>query len=454
MAVLGCDKETEPRVRPRPLGHFRTLRVTAEAAPVWNGQNQVARVERGRVFGVIAEREGQVKIQVCDGSRPRRGWIAAEHVQFLTDADVDLVDEALKVSQSIDPEFDIAAYRARLDALATRLARAAAAGTTPREKVRLANVQLFEREGFQAGDVGVNLVDIVLDKRQGNCIGLSVLYLCATRKLGLPLYLVSAPQHVFVRYDDGRERFNIETTTGGTLHDDDAFLQEQLGRTVTAQAGGVDFLTLSNATVLGVLLQERAVLRMEMGQPQQACADLARSAEICPLDARPYTLWATGLSQIGETAAATRLCELALHINPRSCPARSLLGGLLSSQGRFPEACEQFAEAARLSPEDEMLVTVYAGWGLALALSGDYQAARVKFAVAADAAPEKRASFMAMRRALGRLHREGRPPRDLVDVVDTEARELIAHLPSRRDELDRDAKAPDRRLTEPLPEAP
>ena len=55
----------------------------------------------------------------------------------------------------------------------------------------------------------------VLDEKKGNCFGLSTLYLSLSERLGLPIYPVLTPTHIFVRYDDGNVKINIETVKLG-----------------------------------------------------------------------------------------------------------------------------------------------------------------------------------------------------------------------------------------------
>lgn len=50
---------------------------------------------------------------------------------------------------------------------------------------------------------------------KGSCASLPVLMVALGRKCGYPLYLVSAKAHLFCRWDDGKERFNIEITCPG-----------------------------------------------------------------------------------------------------------------------------------------------------------------------------------------------------------------------------------------------
>jgi hypothetical protein len=55
----------------------------------------------------------------------------------------------------------------------------------------------------------------VSEERIGTCATLPVLYVAVGRRLGYPLKLVSTRGHFFLRWDDGKERFDIEATSSG-----------------------------------------------------------------------------------------------------------------------------------------------------------------------------------------------------------------------------------------------
>ena len=54
-----------------------------------------------------------------------------------------------------------------------------------------------------------------VEKRTGSCSSLPVLMVAVGRRCGYPLYLVTCKGHLFCRWDDGTERFNIETACPG-----------------------------------------------------------------------------------------------------------------------------------------------------------------------------------------------------------------------------------------------
>jgi hypothetical protein len=60
----------------------------------------------------------------------------------------------------------------------------------------------------------------------GTCASMPVLYVAIGRRLGWPLWLVRAKQHLFARWEDERDRLNIEATSHGlNCHPDEYYRQ-------------------------------------------------------------------------------------------------------------------------------------------------------------------------------------------------------------------------------------
>jgi hypothetical protein len=57
----------------------------------------------------------------------------------------------------------------------------------------------------------------------GTCVSMPVLYTAIGRRLGYPIYLATAKAHLFCRWDDGKERFNIEGSGDGFSAFDDSY---------------------------------------------------------------------------------------------------------------------------------------------------------------------------------------------------------------------------------------
>jgi len=374
--------ETAKPIPPQPkLG---TVAVVVDKAEVKAGDKVVATVEKGRMFGVIERQGDLVEIQVCVGTDIRRGTLPTSAVKFLTDDDIDLAAEWLKVAKDLNPNLDVPACRAKLDALIDRVAAAAAAGKTPRQKARLIGVQLFEREGF-TNKLGVKTPDHLLDLKQGDCFGFSFLYLCIGQKPRMPLCLVTSPDHAFVRYEDRGERFNIETTQQGKLHDTDGYLREPLGVQRFSQVGGTHLVSLPVPSALGALFYAWGKLRDDVGNSAEACEMYAKAAEINPRDSDAYYNWGLALGKMGKPVDACAMCAKAVETNPRHAGAYSNWGVALGAIGKPSEACEKYAKAVEI---DSRLVEAYNNWGVALGKMGKPAEACEKYAMALKINPQ------------------------------------------------------------------
>jgi len=362
-----------------PTSDLETVAVISDQAPVKAGDTVVATVEKGRMFGVLARRGDEVEVQVCVGAEIHRGTLQVSHVKFLTEADIDLASEWLKMSKDLNPKTDLAAYGAKLDALVERVADAAAEGGTPREKARLIGVQLFEREGFSFADV--SSAERVLDLKQGNCFSLSFIYLCIGKRLGVPFYLVTAPEHAFVRYDDSGERFNMETTDRGRIHASDDYLREHLAEHRFGHAGGIHLASLYIPRAVGVLLARWGVALGQVGRYSDGCAKFAKAAEITPRLGEAYNNWGTALGDMGKPAEACEKYAKAVEINPRHAGAYYNWGTTLATMGKHAEACERYAKAIEIDTRD---AGTYNNWGNSLGKMGKHGEACEKHAKAVE----------------------------------------------------------------------
>ena len=378
---------------------LETVAVVSDPAQVRAGDEVVATVEKGRVFGVLARRRGRVEIQVCVGTDLRRGSLLASDVKLLTDDDVDLETEWLRTARELNSQIDLDVCRARLDALIERVAAAAADGKTLQEKAHRIGIQLFEREKFSAHR-RVAMPDRLLDRKQGNCFSLSLLYLLVGQRLGMPFRLADAPGHVFVRCDDAHDRFNIETTQQGSLHARDDYLREHLGAFRFSQIGGTHLVSQPAPRALGALAYEAANELSRRGRHAEACAKYATAAEIGPEGAAGYYSWGCALEQMGQHSEACAMFARAVGINPRYADAYANWGLALGQMGEHAEACAQFAKLAEIDPR---IPQAYSNWGTALAKMGKPAEACRKFAQAIEINPPYAEAYNKWGLALGQM---------------------------------------------------
>ncbi len=131
------------------------------------------------------------------------------------------------------------------------------------------------------------------DENGGTCISMPVLYVAVGRRLGYPLRLVLAKAHVFARWDDGRERFNVETAGNGGVdsYPDEHYKTWPLELTPVEVASGRFLRSLSPVDVLACFLAGRGHCLLDNGRASQARDAYAAAHRLVPNEPT-YLAWA------------------------------------------------------------------------------------------------------------------------------------------------------------------
>lgn len=114
-------------------------------------------------------------------------------------------------------------YEALLDLIALQIRAYLKPAAGPLEKIRAINHFIFHRLHFRfppqslyAKDIDIyTFLPSVLDSHEGVCLGVTTLYLCLAQRLDLALEIITPPGHIYIRYRDGDQEVNIETTARG-----------------------------------------------------------------------------------------------------------------------------------------------------------------------------------------------------------------------------------------------
>lgn len=115
------------------------------------------------------------------------------------------------------------------------------------------------------------------EKRKGSCASLPVLMVAVGRRCGYPLYLAASKGHLFCRWDDGSERFNIETAIEGVDSKPDSYYRQWPHPIDDEELTTEKYLkSLSPAEELGVFAQIRAACLEE----NRSLNDSAQAYEI------------------------------------------------------------------------------------------------------------------------------------------------------------------------------
>ena len=136
-------------------------------------------------------------------------------------------------------------------------------------------------EAFYADSADVFLNGLLGSRRSGTCASMPVLYIAVGRRLGYPLKLVAAKNHLFVRWENERERLNIEATTEGmTTFEDDYYRRWPFPVTPEEEQTERHLTSLSPAEELSVFLSLRTQCLLAAGRRDEA---LSSQEQVCRL---------------------------------------------------------------------------------------------------------------------------------------------------------------------------
>lgn len=151
-----------------------------------------------------------------------------DKLMALPEGKIDIGIAALTLAKEFYPNLDVAAYSAKIDALADKVRWMARGTQDPETRIRVLNTVLFRQEGFHydrnpfsRAKEEYYFLNGILDTKQGICYTMPLLYVAVAQRVGYPIYPVAAPDHLFVRYADPTfKKQNIETTSGGKYFPD------------------------------------------------------------------------------------------------------------------------------------------------------------------------------------------------------------------------------------------
>jgi len=245
-----------------------------------------------------------------------------DEVLRLPDDEIDLATAALIASEYWSDMVHGRRYLEQLDAMALEIQRRLRQQKLQADfrAIPVINHYLFDELGFKtishANDPNDLFLHSVMNRRQGYCLSLSVLYLALGERLGLDLYGVVVPSHFFVRYERGRVRFNIETTSNGASPSDDHYM-----------------------TKFGVPDDIESTIYMKNLTKRQTLGCF-------------FNNLGNVYNDIGDVDTAQVALERAVVINPTLSESRANLGNIYLQKHRVNEAIQQYKGALQLNPKD------------------------------------------------------------------------------------------------------
>jgi regulator of sirC expression with transglutaminase-like and TPR domain len=136
--------------------------------------------------------------------------------------DFDLEQSVLLLARTQYPEINTEAYSAVLDDYAGELRDRLDLNGEPGQILRIINEYLFRELKFTGDETNFydpdnSYFNRVMDRKTGNPISLSLVYLLLARRLRLPMAGIGLPGHFLCRYQSSRAEIYIDAFRGGRL---------------------------------------------------------------------------------------------------------------------------------------------------------------------------------------------------------------------------------------------
>ncbi|MFH1226500.1 MAG: tetratricopeptide repeat protein [Planctomycetota bacterium] len=290
-------------------------------------------------------------------------------IMALPDEQINLAEASLTLAKKIYPDLDIAKYLKHIDSMATELKAKIGNETEPARIISAVNAYLYKdasmaveltltekgasittmRSLYEEGNYWLNEV---LDAKQGSCFGFTVLYLAMAERLKLPVYGVTLPEHIFLRYDDGKTRINIEPVGAGKQISDSDYCSGKVSPDIVISEKGQAYY-LKNITkkdVIKALVFQRGLSYLSNNMPDKAMDDVKKLLEIDPQYSRAYLLQG-GIAVVNNNPdKALDCCAQAIKVNPLLGEAYCSRAGIYWKTKQWEKAVEESTRAIEIFP--------------------------------------------------------------------------------------------------------
>src|SRR3989339_43638 len=203
------------------------------------------------------------------------------------DNQIDIGLASLVIAKGVYLDIDINAYMEKLDSMAKELKETINNTKDPAKMLNIVNNYINHHRATKIYSIGDeeelygSFLNTVIDKTSGNCLGYSTLYLFLGERLGIPLYGVILPYHIFVKYEDGKYQKEIESTNG---YDFPwlTYIMQLKSRNRVLHKGDWQYHKATKKQVVGYMLNNRGVIKNNTINYAGAIADYTKAIEINP----------------------------------------------------------------------------------------------------------------------------------------------------------------------------
>lgn len=273
------------------------------------------------------------------------------------------LEMALEVARRDHRKLDEASVRAELARWSAALAGRLANATDGNARAQALQTVLFDEARFQSVadlDSPETLhIDSVVRLRRGYCLSLSIVALALAESTGMPLFGVAAPNHFFVRYDDGHVKLNLELTRGGAIVPDDEY-RDRMGGAWKPES--VYLRNLRPEEVRAFLLHNRGYVAMQRKRTADAKSDLTEAARLLPALPEVHRNLGVLLGEARQWEPAAAAFTRALDLYPADADALVNRALCLRELGRLAEAVADLDAALLVDPGRERARALRAEW--------------------------------------------------------------------------------------------
>lgn len=379
------------------------------------------------------------RIRLANAGKAGLNVTSLEQVLRLSEDQIDLATATLIASEYWSDMVAGRQYLEELDAMATEILVRLRQQRLPVDSraIPIINQYLFEELGFQtishANDPNDLFLHSVMDRRQGYCLSLSILYLSLAERLGLEVYGVVVPGHFFVRYENGRVRYNIETTSGGASPPDEHYRtkfnvpengrnsiymknlnkRQSLGcffnnlGNVYSEIGDVNtaMLALERAVAINPTLSESRAnlgnIYLQKNRVNDAIHQYRAALDLNPGDPKTYNNLGNAYLAIDELNAAASSYRQAIQLDPNFVDAYRNMALLLARQERYSQAMSQLNLALAI---DSQNAQIYNQRGELYYRMHEYDKGLLQFRRAVNLKPDSAEAHYGMGMCYGGLH--------------------------------------------------
>lgn len=223
-------------------------------------------------------------------------------------------------------------FNAELDALAVRLREPLEKATTPQAKAEaMAKVLYTDLEFRTATDEKPEqeqadnyFPHAVLKNKRGVCLGFSMVYLCLSERLKLPLVPAHAPQHIYVKWLDGEKSLSLETTARGRVYSEEDF-QARFKLDDDERRKNGYFTPVGKLETLGDLLNGASWFSaVDTAERRLSPERALLMAQLCvAIEPRNFNNWDTlaqAYAYAGDRVAALAVLRKAIELKPPPTP--------------------------------------------------------------------------------------------------------------------------------------